>query len=701
MSRDVTPSSTESVRMTPRTSESDSRPSIHDDTASDDQPSSLSTDGQPLPTETSPMLARWNVGQDGDYEDDDDDDDDEGWNIDDVASAAADDSIPPADDSWSEIDHSRPRSASQGRKNRRVYGGGRNRDSLDGGELGPGEVAGMILAATLSPTPLLLPHAAALLGLPLFMPVLFITGALSWFAYVVLGLEGRYCGSRSWPSLASAAFPHRFGIDRFGSLLASLLVFLGSLVRGILATVAAAEVFVDLFISAGGQKWWERVIVVGVTGLAWTVLPLIVLPLIREQLRQRPHATHSAAAALFRLPAYIALFLWPLALFVLGIRLKHLDVNNFDAPFERRGLTFPSPSRPPTTEPVKLDEAMGLSIWGGESNLDVIASTPQRAHPKRTLLAGIAIIVFSLTCHHDAFKFVASLARPSSTAQRKRRTSLAPGEDAFAGTPSNGSSSTSVEGKRNQWPLACALGVGSATLIQLGWALVGYLGVNNGGREGNILSSPSLPLTDGWVIIVRALVLLAIIAQLESNLKSAYDRTLKAIELAFGESSQSVGTDRNRRGSYARLSGAGQGPDLSVPFSSLNWDWRSALARVFVWLLVTGLAMIVCTWGELGQGLVSMTEVSGCILSTCTAFLLPSAFFVALFHLRRPRSIFISDPQDPTFATDALLMRKERQVQQKLSGRRIWQDLLVFGGLLPFSVIVLIRGCVALATKGE
>ncbi|KAM0790314.1 hypothetical protein ACM66B_005615 [Microbotryomycetes sp. NB124-2] len=639
-------SSNESVKMTPRTSEASDRPSLglpRDSTASN--AGSEQNDGT---TETSPMLARWAHGS-GDGDDDDDDDDDEGWAD---SPRDDDDGIPPADDSWSEIDHSGP---SHSRKDRRVYGGGRDRDSLEEGELGPGEVAGMILAATLSTMPLLQAHAAALLGLPLFLPILFITGVLSWFAYVVLGLEGRYCGSRSWPSLASAALPHKLRMERLGALLASLLVFSGSITRGILATVASAELFVDVFVSVGGQKWWQRVVVVGIIGLAWTLLPLIVMPLVREHLRARTHATHSAAAALFRLPAYIALFLWPLALLVLGVRIKQLNLDNPDA--IKRGLTFPPPPRPPPHEPVKLDEAMGLSIWGG-----------------------ITIIVYSLTCHHDTFTFVRSLARPSSTAQRKRRASLAPGEGA-----SGPSGAAAVEGKRNQWPLACALGVGSATVVQLGWALVGYLGLDNGGREGNILSSPALPVTDGWIVLVRALILLAIVAQLESNLKSACVCTNKALELAFGRA------DRPR----AR-------PSIdALPPSAQVWDWRSATARVVVWILVTTLSMLVCTWGETGQGLVSVAEGAGCILSTMSAFLLPSVFFIILFHLRRPRSIFVSDPADPAFAADALLMRKERQVQRKLSGRRIWQDLLVFGGLLPFSIIVLIRGCVALANKGE
>lgn len=53
------------------------------------------------------------------------------------------------------------------------------------------------------------------------------------------------------------------------------------------------------------------------------------------------------------------------------------------------------------------------------------------------------------------------------------------------------------------------------------------------------------------------------------------------------------------------------------------------------------------------------------------------------------------------FASDTLLMRKEREVQRRLSGRRIWMDVLVFGGLLPFGTVVMLRGCIALATKED
>jgi hypothetical protein len=38
-------------------------------------------------------------------------------------------------------------------------------------------------------------------------------------------------------------------------------------------------------------------------------------------------------------------------------------------------------------------------------------------------------------------------------------------------------------------------------------------------------------------------------------------------------------------------------------------------------------------------------------------------------------------PSDPFF--DVLLARKERQLQKKRTGRRLWQDLIVFVGIFP------------------
>lgn len=40
--------------------------------------------------------------------------------------------------------------------------------------------------------------------------------------------------------------------------------------------------------------------------------------------------------------------------------------------------------------------------------------------------------------------------------------------------------------------------------------------------------------------------------------------------------------------------------------------------------------------------------------------------------------------RDPSI--DVLLARKERQLQKRRTGRRMWQDLIVFLGILPMGI---------------
>lgn len=67
-------------------------------------------------------------------------------------------------------------------------------------------------------------------------------------------------------------FPHRFKTHRLGELLAAVFVWIASVARGIVAVVAASEVVVDLFLPAGGRRWWERVLGVGVIALTWVTI---------------------------------------------------------------------------------------------------------------------------------------------------------------------------------------------------------------------------------------------------------------------------------------------------------------------------------------------------------------------------------------------------------------------------------------------
>jgi len=92
-------------------------------------------------------------------------------------------------------------------------------------------------------------------------------------------------------------------------------------------------------------------------------------------------------------------------------------------------------------------------------------------------------------------------------------------------------------------------------------------------------------------------------------------------------------------------------------------------------------------------------------------------FFIVTFHVRSPLAIVFpstaskddvdgeqappapartlrvsQNPADSLTdpSTDVLLARKERQLQKRRLGRRLWQDLIVYVGILPV-------GCVTLA----
>lgn len=95
-------------------------------------------------------------------------------------------------------------------------------------------------------------------------------------------------------------------------------------------------------------------------------------------------------------------------------------------------------------------------------------------------------------------------------------------------------------------------------------------------------------------------------------------------------------------------------------------------------------------------------------------FFFPALLFIVLFHLRSPLSIIFppastssqppptplpgADPSTPAFppnpfaahqlASDALLARKERQLQKRRTSKRIWQDLVFFLAGVPLSVLV-------------
>lgn len=367
-------------------------------------------------------------------------------------------------------------------------------------------------------------------------------------------------------------------------------------------------------------------------------MPLIVPPILRRVWPMDPNPNTTTSKALARGPFMLACFLWPFALLVLGVRLKHM------------------PDMPPSHAPPPPVDGHGTA-W-----------------------RAVALLVGAMGAHHDAFTFIFSLARPSSTATRGR------------GSPSHSrSTSTGVtvpEGRRNQWPLAAFLGVGAALAVQVGWALVGYLAVpadaDEGGQIalgglGNILNSPRLPTSDRWLQFVRLLVLCALLTGVEGALSPVFNRFTKALAV-FDPQPGSAALAR-RKSAYARVGGG----------EREGAGWKEAVARIAAWAIVAGAALAVEIKGEGDIGLLTTSQVAG-VGAALMGMVGPALFFLILFHLRRPRSIFVSDTSLPAFAGDALLLRKERAVQRRLSGRRVWMDVGVGLGLLPVGIVVLIRG---------
>ena len=85
-------------------------------------------------------------------------------------------------------------------------------------------------------------------------------------------------------------------------------------------------------------------------------------------------------------------------------------------------------------------------------------------------------------------------------------------------------------------------------------------------------------------------------------------------------------------------------------------------------------------------------------------------FFIITFHVRSPLSIVFpsrNPPPEPAAnqpsrsssrshsrhdslsdpSADVLLARKERQLQKRRLGRRLWQDLIVYVGILPVGCV--------------
>lgn len=188
-----------------------------------------------------------------------------------------------------------------------------------------------------------------------------------------------------------------------------------------------------------------------------------------------------------------------------------------------------------------------------------------------------------------------------------------------------------------------------------------------------------LPDDDGWVNFARVLMAAIILGSITMWILRGRDTILAALDVERG-------AERYKAGRWVGLG---------------------------MWAVVTALACI-------GGVIADKIELLGVMATIAVSWLMPSLFFIITFHVRSPLAIIFpsnapapaapeDDPtpaartlrggsgnghirtaslQDPS--TDDLLYRKERQLQKRRLGRRLWQDLIVYVGILPIGCVTLL-----------
>ncbi|WWD22812.1 hypothetical protein CI109_107306 [Kwoniella shandongensis] len=197
--------------------------------------------------------------------------------------------------------------------------------------------------------------------------------------------------------------------------------------------------------------------------------------------------------------------------------------------------------------------------------------------------------------------------------------------------------------------------------------ILGHLTKRRFGLAGG--SSAGAGLNDGWVNLARILMCCVALGSSNMWILRGRDTILK-----------SMGVERGERQKAGKWVGLG------------------------LWVVVVALAC-------LGGWVAEKIELLGVLATIAVGWFLPSLFFIVTFHVRSPLSIIfpsreaLPDPDanpsplprrghsridslnDPS--TDVLLARKERQLQKRRLGRRLWQDLIVYVGILPVGLITI------------
>lgn len=126
-----------------------------------------------------------------------------------------------------------------------------------------------------------------------------------------------------------------------------------------------------------------------------------------------------------------------------------------------------------------------------------------------------------------------------------------------------------------------------------------------------------------------------------------------------------------------------------------------------------GIWAVIAIFTCIGGWTADKVEALGAICILAIAWLVPAILFVKNFYISNPLAIVFPTnasttslntmPPLPTAGLDAnlprassmdiLLARKEEELQRRRTGRRLWQDLIVFVGILPIGLFTVLGGC--------
>ncbi|KAI9618273.1 hypothetical protein H4Q26_012630 [Puccinia striiformis f. sp. tritici PST-130] len=565
------------------------------------------------------------------------------------------------------------------RQRRKVYGGGR----LDwGGELEIWEVGLGVASNILSPAPLFIPHAFLLLGLPIGLPVLFLIGFLAWFSQVVLVVCGRYVGGRTYAQVASAVLPDRLkGCNIwFGETLVELCRVFVAGGRGMVNMMMVSDLFSQLTrqYTPKAAILYSRVFIIAFVGLL-SLIPNFLRP-------RRPIFLPNLFPTLSRLPLLMTI-LWPISIGIIGFRLRQLN--------RELGRKLP-----PTREGDVYSEIMGGTVWGGFSILLFCLTTPQHTFKHLRSLKRINKPPGNNTTHHM---------KPLVSHPAEDGTSTTAVGDPLLASSSRSSIFSSYTIRRYSWESAALLGVSYSTLICLSWGLVGYLGMEHGGYEVNFLAS--LPSNDPWISSSRVLLLVVLIPSIPLSLRPATTALFHLLRIPGV-----IHTASSRRKKLRRRGGK-TGRSMGTEWDDEDEDeplvgskvWMARLVTIAIWIAVS-VGAIRLGGSNGGEG--STIEILGCVgpilniqphnssrPSSRTSLLSGADNSIHRPGARSRNSA--NNPNSPQHLyhqpqeqqqqhrsdPDQLLAIKEAQLQKRLSGRRIWQDIGIFGLLIPFCVV--------------